>query len=73
LRGHAPVDSASAETPKKGSHEKEMTTVRAHGHMSHGLGSGELARKRVIGDRESERIVNFDIRSCETPKLEVPK
>jgi hypothetical protein len=51
-----------------------MTTVRAHVHMSQELGSGGLAHKKgLIGDRESKKAINLDIRNCEILKLEVPK
>jgi hypothetical protein len=51
-----------------------MTTVLAHGHMSQGLGSGGLARKkghRRSGIREDSKPRHQELRNSETGSPEI--
>jgi hypothetical protein len=41
---------AQGRNSDRSSHEREMTTVLAHGHMSQELGSGGLARKKGLSE-----------------------
>jgi hypothetical protein len=53
---------------------REMTTVLAHGHMSQGLGSGELARKkgyRRSGIREDSKPRRQELQNSETRSPEI--